>query len=157
MRFFRDFALGLPLTDTRSQEYRLVSIITDIASYRLFRPVRPTPYTDDNRHFMKLRFINKGIDAVNVSNILHNKNVRSTIPPYFKNQSVPVLSYKYTKTISSKIFNHKKALQCFDVDNFLTSPSSCDCSTSKFNYAPIGHVITGDLNIVQHGSLRQVI
>ena len=157
LRRFRDYTLGLPLTDPNTKEYRLSSIIADIALCRLFKPVCTQPMTDENRHFMHLTFCNKGIDAINISNVLHNKKVISTIPPYFKNQSVPILSYRYTKTISSKIFNYNKALQHFKIEEFLQTPASCDCSTSPFKYAPIGHVVTGDLNLVQHNSLRNTM
>jgi hypothetical protein len=39
---------------------------------------------------------NKGINAINISNILNRKEVVKEIPPYFKNQSVPIVSYSYT-------------------------------------------------------------
>ena len=52
------------------------------------------------------------------------------------------MSFKYTKTIAGKIFNHKKTIEDLDVD-VGTSNMSCDCHTSK--YDPAGHVITGDL------------
>jgi hypothetical protein len=42
---------------------------------------------------------NKGIDAINISNILNRKEVAKEIPPYFKNQSVPIVSYSYTNSI----------------------------------------------------------
>jgi hypothetical protein len=44
-------------------------------------------------------FANKGIDAINISNILNRKEVVKEIPPYFKNQSVPIVSYSYTNSI----------------------------------------------------------
>ena len=106
---------------------------------------------------MHMSFANKGIDAINISNILHNKKVTSTRPPYLKNQSVPVLSYTYTNTIASKIFNYKKALQHIDIDNYHHSDTPCKCSPSSFNYVPIGHIITGDLSIVQHAGLRKIM
>ena len=37
--------------------------------YRLFRPVRSDQSTDAKTHFIKLDFINKGIDAVNLPSI----------------------------------------------------------------------------------------
>ena len=74
---------------------------------QLIKPVHSDPLFDETLHFLHMSFANKGIDAINVSNILHNK-VTSTIPPYFKNQSVPVLSYTYINTIASKILNYKK-------------------------------------------------
>ena len=153
LRRLQAYALGLPLTDPNTRQYRLVSIIADIALYRLYKPVCTGPLTDENRHFMHIPFANKGIDAINVSNILHNKKVTSTIPSYFKNQSVPILSYRYTKTISRKIFNYNRALPHFKIDEFLTTPASCDCSTSHFKYDSIGHVVTGNLDLVENYSL----
>ena len=101
---------GLPESDSGTLKYRLISIIADISLCRLFRPVQSKPLFVEGRHFLHMSFANKGIEAINVSNILHNKKVTSTITPYFKNQSVPVLSYTYTNTIAYKIFNYKK--QC---------------------------------------------
>jgi hypothetical protein len=46
-----------------------------------------------------------------VSNILKRKEVVKEIPPYLKNQSVPIVSYTYTNSIGRKIFNYKEALQ----------------------------------------------
>ena len=78
-------------------------------------------------------------------------------PPYFKNQSVPIVSYSYTNSIGRKIFNYKEALQDINIEEYLKNPLTCDCSHSPFQYNPSGHVITGDLNIIQHESLRKVI
>jgi hypothetical protein len=35
--------------------------------------------------------------SINISNILNRKEVKE-IPPYFKNQSVPIVSYSYTNS-----------------------------------------------------------
>ena len=35
--------------------------------------------------------------------------------------------------------------------------SSCDCASSIFRYDPYGHVITGDLHIVQNRKLRRLL
>jgi len=37
-----------------------------------------------------------GFDSINLGNILHHKSVKFKIPPYFKDQSVPIISYAYT-------------------------------------------------------------
>lgn len=55
-------------------------------------------------------FANKGLDAINLGNIIHNKSVRAMIPPYFKNQYVPIISYCYILPIAPKVFNNKLAL-----------------------------------------------
>ena len=60
--------------------------------------------------YLKIYFHNKGVDMVNLPSILHHKMVIATIPSCIKNPSPPVVSYKYPKTIASKVFNFKKQL-----------------------------------------------
>ena len=55
-------------------------IILDITSNRLFKAVRVCDYTDTKiRPFLKIKFANnfKGIDALNLSNVLIQKSVQS--------------------------------------------------------------------------------
>jgi hypothetical protein len=51
-----------------------------------------------------------------ISNILNRKEVVKEFPPYFKNQSVPIVSYSYTNSIGRKIFNYKEALQDINIE-----------------------------------------
>jgi hypothetical protein len=60
-------------------------------------------------------------------------------------------------SIGRKILNYKEALQDISIEEYLKNPLTCDCSHSPSQYNPSGHVITGDLNIIQHESLRKVI
>ena len=157
LKDLRDFGLDKGGVDPFSPKYRLSSIICDVASFRLFKPVRSEPLHDNNRKFLHIPFSNKGIDAINISNILNRKEVVKEIPPYFKNQYVPIVSNSYTNSIGRKIFNYKEALQDINIEEYIKNPLTCDCSHSPFQYNPSGHVITGDLNIIQHESLRKVI
>jgi hypothetical protein len=59
---------------------------THHVDFGLFKPVRSEPLHDSNRKFLHIPFANKGIDAINISNILNRKEVVKEIPPYFKNQ-----------------------------------------------------------------------
>jgi hypothetical protein len=63
----------------------------------------------------------------------------------------------YTNSIGRTIFNYKEALQDINIEEYMKNPLTCDCSHSPFQYNPSGHVLTGDLNIIQHESLRKVI
>jgi hypothetical protein len=49
--------------DPFSPKYRLSSIICDVASFRLFKPVRSEPLHDNNRKLLHIPFANKGIDC----------------------------------------------------------------------------------------------
>ena len=142
------------VTNTGTPEHRLVAIICDIARYRLYKPVQTECSNTDHRLFFPLRFVNKGIDKINISNIFHNKQVKDKIPPYFKFQEPPIVSYSYSKTIGRKLFNYNKVLKNLDYSNI--SNTTCNCMSSPFCYKPIGHVITGDFNIVDDKKLRQL-
>ena len=85
--------------------------------------------TDAKPHFIKLDFINKGIDAVNLPSILRSKSVTETASTYFKGKEPPIISYTYTKTIDSKIFNFSSTLSDVDYHQFHNNPSQCECNT----------------------------
>lgn len=51
------------------------------------------------RHFIKIPFINKGIDFIDLPSIFKDRSVISSIPDYFKNKEPPILCYKYNKPI----------------------------------------------------------
>ena len=150
--------LTLHFTDVGSPEHRLQGIILDISSNRLFKAVRVCDSVETkNRPFLKIKFANKGIDALNLSNILNQKSVQSNIPPYFEYKESPCISYSYTSSVATKIFNYKTSLQQIDFQSLSQNPLPCSCSGSEFLYAPCGHIVTGDLNIVRNDKLRDLL
>ena len=123
----------------------------------MFRLVRSDLLsTDAKTYFIKLDFINKGIDAVNLSSILRSKSVSETVPTYFKEKELPMISYTYTTTIASKIFNFSSTLSDLDYHQFHNNSSQCECNTSSHLYQPYGHVITGYLSIIPNSKLRDL-
>ena len=150
--------LTLHFADVGSPGHRLQGIILDISSNRLFKAVRVGEPTETrNRPFLNVQFSNKGIDALNVSNILNQKSVQNKIPPYFQCKESPCISYSYTRSVASKIFNYKASLQQLDFQGLSHDPPPCKCSDSKFLYAPCDHIVTGDLNIVRNIKLRDLL
>jgi hypothetical protein len=77
--------------------------------------------------------------------------------PYFKDQSVPIISYAYTRPIASKMFNYKHVLRDLNIDDFKSKSPDCTCAISPFIYYPTSHIITGDLKIINNTSLRDVL
>ena len=150
-----DEALRFMCSDQHSPESKLVSIISDIGHYRLFQPAR-IMQQKITRGFLKVNFTNKGIDAINLTNILHNKKVTSCIPSYFEEQT-PLISYKYTIPIGPKKFNYRNTLKNFDVDQFLADAPSCSCAESPFVYEPVNHIVTGNLGVVDNNDLRDIL
>ena len=92
----------------------------DVCCKRLFFPVRTG--TDSTakppRRFIKVFFHNKGIDKVKLTSILHNKLVRSKIPIYFQEKDPPLVSCKYTNTISRGVFNYNQFLRNINLDDY---------------------------------------
>ena len=52
------------------------------------------------------------------------------MPPYFNDQSVPIISYAYTIPIASKRFNYKHVLHDLNIDDFISKPPDCTCASS---------------------------
>ena len=104
----------------------------DIAGHRLFKPVGIKKDEIDKLSFLKLSFANKGLDGINFGNILHHKSVKSKIPPYLKDQSMPIISYVYTRPIASKKYNYKHVLRDLNIDDFKSKLPDCICTSSPF-------------------------
>ena len=76
------------------------------------------PYIDSKinhiRHFIKIQFVNKGIEFINFTSIFKYKSVISSIPTYFENKESPIICYKY---ICSTVFNYNKLVTELDIEN----------------------------------------
>ena len=142
--------------DYFSAEYRVTAIILDIANYRLFRPVRSDVPAEKPKQFMKIKFLNKAVDAINLPAILRSTSVTDKISIYFRDKGQPIVSYEYTSTIASKLFNFALTLSNLNVSEYLSNPETCQCKESKFCYEPHGHVITGDLRVTEIAKLREL-
>ena len=55
------------------------------------------------RHFIKIQFVNKGIEFINLPSIFKDKSVISFIPTYFENKESPIICYRYNKPIRSTV------------------------------------------------------
>ena len=74
------------------------------------------------RYFIKIPFINKGMDFIDLHSIFPDRSVTSSIPDYFQNSEPPIICYKYNKPIRHTIFNFNKLVS--DLDIHANTPSS---------------------------------
>ena len=128
----QELALESTNFDCSSAEYRVTAIIVDIANYRLFRPVRSDVPAEKTKHFMKIKFLNKAVDAINLPALLRSTSVTEKIPVYFKDKEPPTVSYEYTSPVASKLFNFAPALSNLNVSEYLSNPQTWQCNESKF-------------------------
>ena len=73
------------------------------------------------RHFIKIPFINKGIEFsltffIDLPSIFRDNNVISAIPSYFENMEPPIICYKYNKPILNTILNFSKLVSDLDIE-----------------------------------------
>ena len=59
---------------------------------------------------MKIKFLNKAVDAINLPALLRSTSVTNKIPVYFRDKEPPIVSYEYTSTVASKLFHFSPAL-----------------------------------------------
>ena len=118
----------------------------DIATYWLFRPVRNDVPIEKPKDFMKIKFLNKAVDAINLPALLRSTPVTGKLPVYFRDKEPPIVSYEYSSYFAPTLSN-------LDVSEYLFNPQTCQCKESKFCYEPHGHVITGDLRVIEKGNL----
>ena len=66
------------------------------------------PYTDFEIyhiiHFIKIQFVNKGIEFISLPSIFKDKSFISSIPSYFENKESPIICYTYNKPIFVVLF-----------------------------------------------------
>ena len=75
---------------------------------------------NNQRHFIKIPFINKGIDFIDLPSIFQDKYITSSNPDYFQNSEPPIICYKYNKPIRNMIFNKLVS----DLDIHANTPNS---------------------------------
>ena len=69
------------------------------------------------RHFIKIQFVNKGSEFINLPSIFKDKSVISSIPTYFEDKESPIICYKYNKPVCSTVFNYNKLVTELDIEN----------------------------------------
>ena len=153
----QDLVLESTNFDYSSAEYGVTAIILDIADYRLFRPVKSDVPAEKPKHFMTIKFVNKAADAINLPALLRSTSVTDTIPVYFRDKKPPIVSYEYTSTVASKLFNFGPTLSNLNVSEHLSDPQTCQCKKSTYCYEPYGHVIIGDLRVIENAKLREPV
>ena len=75
------------------------------------------PEVNHKQHFIKIPFINKGIEFIDLHSIFKDNLVISSIPNYFNNSETPIICYKYKKPIRSTIINFNKIVNDIDIDS----------------------------------------
>ena len=88
------------------------------------------------------------------------RDVVSTLPEEFQSDEPPSVIYSVSSTIRKKLFNYKGTVSDIDINDLLTYGTnlrSCDCQSCPLVDKDLGHIVTGDLRIVENQHLRKLI
>ena len=94
--------------------YEVASIIQSYTQH-ILRP-HIDSQSDHIRHFLKISYLNKGIDFIDLASVFKDKRVSDKVPKYFKNLEPPMICYKYNKSTRSLIFNYNKIVSDLDIE-----------------------------------------
>ena len=85
--------------------------------------------------------------------------MKNSLPSQFNKTEQILTVYTLNKTIRSKIFKHKEFIKTLDTKDILDNMNNllCNCTTSPFNDPNNGHIVTGDIHIVQNNKLRRLL
>ena len=98
----------------KSHQFYQAALLTRCYTEHIIRP-KPDPEKDHKRYFIKIPFINKGIEFIDLPSIFRDKSVVSSLPDYFKNTENPIICYKYNKPVRNTIFNFNNLVSDFDI------------------------------------------
>ena len=135
----------------RHSDWFKLKMIMAFSFNKLFPRIPPFP---PKTQFIKIKFVNQGLDLLNISNIFRDHRVTSKIPQYFENLDPPLICYQYKSPIRNIIFNYNQVTS--DPDVLSSIQPSWSCADSPFLYPPAGHVFTGDLTCIPDKGLRSL-
>ena len=107
------------------------------------------------RNQLSLKFINKGVEMINLGRILHDRTIKDAFP--LENAENPMIVYSYTKPVRNKIVNYRQTVQSTVYEEWVSAEGRCGCQNSPFVDEHHGHVITGDLSIVENVKLKRLL
>ena len=87
---------------------QLYEMTSDLTESRIYNPPASKANKTKPKYLIKLHFVNKGMDMINISKIINDKNGKKNLPTQFNKTEQISRVYTLTKRTKSKIFNHKK-------------------------------------------------
>ena len=131
----------------------------DAIESKLYKPAIIKPKRKPPDNICKVFFHNKAVELINLPRILHHSELNDIIDYSVHDFKTPTVVYDLTKPIRSEIFNFKQFVENLNVDEILCNPNSlpCPCANSPFLDKDHGHVLTGNLRIVNNNKLRKIL
>lgn len=123
-----------------------------IVASRCFKNKKPETV---KKTYLPISFPNKSMDLIKLPTILKDKRITKLLNPIRQDLGRIYVTYNYARDLGSLYFTHGKELSKLSNGKLWSLLNNkCNCSGSKFNYGPLGHIVTGDLDVVPNEKLR---
>ena len=131
----------------------------DIIESKLYKPIPPKKRRPPPENTCSVFFHNKAVELINLSRIFHEPDVLKSHPSIADKFPIPSVIYSLTPPIAGKIFNFNKFVAELDIEAFRDNMDivPCSCQDSSYKHKDLGHILTGDLSIVENNSLRKIL
>ena len=142
--------------------------IKDIIDTKLLKTISIPPKKSAPANVCTIRFVNKGMEEIRVSEIIRQSVTIKSLPASLQNEELsPKVVMKLDSPIRNKIMNYEQTVRSIqhmtegEISMTLNSESSslfpCSCSESEYCDPHHGHVVTGDLRIIKNAKLRKLL
>ncbi len=109
------------------------------------------------KYRLAVDFANKGTELICLQNIFADKKLKKLISENATGEVKDVsVVFKYGEPYSRTLFNYSKVLNKLSISSLCELEKVCKCKNSPYLYAPAGHIVSGDLNIIKCKELRDV-
>ena len=101
----------------------------------------------------------KMIDKLQLKSVMADTSIIKLLPNTLKELAPMRIFYRYNDPVSLNILNYSTFLKNLSSQEKIRDilDNECNCRDSPFNYAPLQHIITGDLGIVNNPELKNIM
>jgi len=129
----------------------IINLMTDMINCRLFESNQKDKDAKKySENYFKIQFQAKEIEKIHISKIFHKH--ANLIPSKFSTREPPKVIFSRTKNLGSVFFNYKTT-----VANADKVTQVCQCLNSDFRDPFHGHIVTGDLRVIENPKIRQLL
>lgn len=108
------------------------------------------------KKYVTINYVNRFSETLNPAAIFNSKKVLACLSDVHSKYRF-VITWKCSGPIRNMLCNYNRFLRGLTNDEiFKIVNSPCECSNSPFKYEPVGHIVTGDLDIVKDKRIREL-
>ena len=135
--------------DYKFEYYLVQDLVVDLLKVKLNNPNWLAESNSNSFHsYLVIDFTHKYIDTINIPFLINNPELVSSFPI---KETYPKISFKYSQTLGSMVFNYTKFSKEIVIDNI--DQYHCECEQSDFNDDFHNHIATGNLDVLGDQSL----